>query len=80
MRASDLLRDAIQSCGYSLNKISCASGVSQPALHRFMRGGGISLATAEKLFTFFGFETVAPPTPLMAVQDQSQCEDAATHP
>lgn len=80
MTPSDSLRAAINSCGYSLNKIGHASGVSQPTLFRFTRGGGISLATAEKLFAFFGFEMVVPPHALMTNQRLSQSDTSAIFP
>ena len=60
MTPSDSLRAAIEHSGYTRSKISNGVGVSQPGLSRFMRGGGISLKTAEKLFVFFGFSIVPP--------------------
>ena len=49
------LKEAITRSGLSVNQVAKASGVSQSALSRFIRGErDLSLPAAEKLVTFLG--------------------------
>jgi transcriptional regulator with XRE-family HTH domain len=50
----EVLRQAIAKSGKSVNQIAKDSGVLQQALSKFMRGGDIRLATAQKLADYFG--------------------------
>jgi transcriptional regulator with XRE-family HTH domain len=51
------LRDAIEGCGLSLNRLGKSSGVATPQLSRFMRGERtLTLPAAEKLCEALGLE------------------------
>jgi transcriptional regulator with XRE-family HTH domain len=53
---SAMLRRAIQECGLTRYEISCRTGVDQAALSRFLGGGDLMLATADKLLDVLDIE------------------------
>lgn len=63
-RGTDLiavLKEVVSKSGLSLNKIAKESGLSQSQLHRFVSGERtLSLASAAKLFDYFGLRVVVP--------------------
>jgi hypothetical protein len=66
------LRDALASCGLSLNQVSVQSGIAYPPLYRFVHGTpeqgarDLRLATAAKLAAFLGMELTTPKMPVSA--------------
>ena len=56
MTFADQLRAAVQKSEDSLASIGRQSGIPQPMLTKFMQGGDIRLATAEKLARHFGLD------------------------
>lgn len=62
LTVSEQLRQAITESGLSIYAISKGSGVTQPVVARFTSGErDIRMATADKLFKFFGM-VATPPT------------------
>jgi transcriptional regulator with XRE-family HTH domain len=58
---TDLIRQAIQESGLSLNELARQSGVSAPQLSRFLRGERtITLDAADKLVQFLQIELRLP--------------------
>jgi predicted XRE-type DNA-binding protein len=57
-KLSDQIRDAVENSGMSRYRISADSGVQQSTLSRFMRGGGMSLDTPDRLADLLGLEVV----------------------
>jgi transcriptional regulator with XRE-family HTH domain len=55
---SDQVRAAIDASGMSRYAISKAIGLNQSVLSRFMRGGGLSLDTLDKLADLLGLAVV----------------------
>jgi plasmid maintenance system antidote protein VapI len=54
---AEILLKAIQDSGKPVAVIAREAGIVQPVLHRFVTGERtITLATAEKLMAYFGFE------------------------
>lgn len=61
---TDVLRDAIQGSGLSLNKLAELADVPVPSLSHFMRGTrSLSLPVAEKLMAVLGVQVVPPARP-----------------
>jgi transcriptional regulator with XRE-family HTH domain len=57
MSISDVLRSAIINTGMSVNALSKASGVSQSALNRFVRGDSeLSMASVDILAVYLGLK------------------------
>jgi hypothetical protein len=50
------LRRSIRESGKSRYAISCETGIDQATLSRFLRGGGLSLDTVDKLMNVLGLE------------------------
>ncbi len=50
----EILREAIQKSGKSVNQIAKETGVLQQSLSKFMRGKDVRLETAQKLADYFG--------------------------
>lgn len=60
-KIAERLRRAIRASGLSQGELARRTKITQPALNLFVNGRDIKLATAEKLFAFFGMN-VGPPT------------------
>lgn len=57
---SDQLRAALDECGQSRYQVSRQTGISQPALSRFVNGErGLSLATIDALCEYLELELVS---------------------
>jgi plasmid maintenance system antidote protein VapI len=51
---ADMLREKIRECGLSANTLAGLTGIKQQTISEFLRGKDIRLATAQKLFDYFG--------------------------
>lgn len=56
MAIEDQLRQAIKASAESGNSIAKATGVSQPAISRFLSGEDIRFSAASKLAAYFNLE------------------------
>jgi transcriptional regulator with XRE-family HTH domain len=57
-KLTDQIRAAVDASGMTRYRICKAIGLNQGTLSRFMRGGGLSLDTLDKLAGFLGIEAV----------------------
>ena len=57
-RFSDEIRDAVATSGKTRRSISKGIGISQPAMSRFMHGGGLELANIDRLAKVLGLHVV----------------------
>jgi hypothetical protein len=57
-KLSDQIRDAVDNSGMTHYRICADSGVQQSTLSRFMRGGGMSLDTLDRLADVLGLVVV----------------------
>jgi transcriptional regulator with XRE-family HTH domain len=57
-KLSDQIRAAVKNSGMTRYRISADSGVQQSTLSRFLRGGGMSLDTLDRLADLLGLEVV----------------------
>jgi hypothetical protein len=53
---ADALRQLIRASGKSTNTVAREAGLNQPRLYEFVKGGGMSLANAQRLAAYFGLE------------------------
>jgi hypothetical protein len=51
-KLSDRVRDAVDACGRSRYAVCKAIGLNQGTLSRFMKGGGLSLDSLDRLAEF----------------------------
>jgi hypothetical protein len=57
-KLSDQIRDAVDNSGVTHYRLCAESGVQQSTLSRFMRGGGMSLDTLDRLADVLGLVVV----------------------
>lgn len=77
MTPSDTLRAAIAADPRSYYQVAKQSGVAIDTLLRFADGGGITLATAEKLMRLYGFEIRPATSAARLLQPPADAGDAA---
>jgi len=61
MTISDQLREVIRASGKTALAVAEECGTSQPVVSRFLRGGGIGSATADKIAAHFGLSLAPAP-------------------
>lgn len=54
----EILRASILKSGLTVYEVCKRAGVDQPQVHRFLAGGDVRLATAEKLCVVLGLQLV----------------------
>jgi hypothetical protein len=59
MKTSDVLRLAVRRSEETRYRIAQATGIKESTLSRFVRGGGLNLASVDLLTKYFGLELVA---------------------
>ena len=60
-QVEDTLRRAIRDCGLSANELAKRTGVSQPAITRFLQGSDMLLSTASKIAAYLGLSLTKKP-------------------